>query len=508
MTLHILKKDVRRLWPAILASLAVLASLARQDRWRLDWGSGPTESYLNLLVPVLWACLLALAVDQEPIPGDRQFWLTRPMPRGALLGAKLLFALLFVHLPALIADCYVLGAHHFSPITYAPQLLSNQIVLACALTLPAMALASLVRSFSHFVLELAAVAAAFVIFAGPYTPAMYQPDTLSSARTLPLIGIVAAAGALILAAQYFGRRVLFSRAVAIAAGIAATLTFTLLLPPAALAIRSALSPAAETPSIALDPSPRPPYSSWGPAGMIAIPVRIAGLPEGTFAVGDTVRSELIAAAGAHYAETRRLRYDPTSRETHQFRLTISEWDQRPKPWLLLIVNPRLLPALLTGPATVRGEAALSVYRYGSPIVLPVGASAAVPAGRCATRLAEDPLQNSRILVSCESPVRDNFGARVRLSSPAVSRDWKTMLFPVHAPLGPRVDWLSPLYRDVTFFNVSDRVDPFAVPRAAAADARIEITPRIPLGVAAVRYEFRSIDLQPYVVKPPNSAAAR
>src|SRR5436190_22165978 len=108
MITHPLRKAVRRLWPAIAVSLAVLASLAWHDAHRSDWIAGEVEGYLNLLMPIVWACLIALAVEQEPVVGDRQFWITRPYRRPQLVVAKLLFAASFVQVPAFLGDCVIL----------------------------------------------------------------------------------------------------------------------------------------------------------------------------------------------------------------------------------------------------------------------------------------------------------------------------------------------------------------------------------------------------------------
>jgi hypothetical protein len=503
MMLHIFRKDVRRLWPGIVGSLVVLGALARQDRWRLDWGPGATEGYLNLLVPILWGCLVALAVEQDPIPGDRQFWITRPFRRTSLVGAKLLFALLFVHVPSVIADCYILGARGFSPLAYAPQLLTKQLVLACALTIPAMALASLVRSFSHFVLEVAAVAALFLVLAGPYSGPLYQWPILEGARNLLLVSVAAIAGAVILAAQYFGRRVLFSRVVGGAAGAGCALIFVLLLPPSALAIRATLSSAPVKPSLELAPAAAASYA--GPARQVrlALPVRIAGLPPGTRVSAAAVRSELIGADGARYSETRPLRYNPAVRRTHDFGLNVSEFHDNPSASLVLTVDPTVFASLARGPVTLRGEVSLALHRMGQPVWLPVGARAEVAgAGRCMTRDAEDAFSGaSRVIVECESPVHDVAGVEARLWDPRSGREWRRFLVPARGFMGPGISWLSPLYRDVAFVNVGERDGDWEIPNAAVSTAKVEITPRIPLGYAAVQYEFRDVDLTKYVARP-------
>ena len=103
LTLHILEKDTRRLWWQIAVTFVLLAALARMDAERADFIPGPAEGWLTLLLLAAWGFLLALLVLEEPLVGDRQFWITRPYRWPALLAAKLVFAALFIHFPSLLA---------------------------------------------------------------------------------------------------------------------------------------------------------------------------------------------------------------------------------------------------------------------------------------------------------------------------------------------------------------------------------------------------------------------
>jgi hypothetical protein len=78
--------------------------------------------------------------------------MTRPYRWRTLLGSKLLFAAVFIHVPLLIAGAAILGIHGFQPLAYLPQLLWKQIVLAAVLTVPAMALAALLKNLAQFLL--------------------------------------------------------------------------------------------------------------------------------------------------------------------------------------------------------------------------------------------------------------------------------------------------------------------------------------------------------------------
>src|ERR1039458_197640 len=152
LMLHIFKKDLRRLWWAVAATLLLLAAVANADCWRADSVGGAAEGWLNLLLPLAWCCLIALVVNEEPLVDDREFWMTRPYRWRTLLGSKLLFAAVFIHVPLLIAGAAILGIHGFQPLAYLPQLLWKQIVLAAVLTVPAMALAALLKNLAQFLL--------------------------------------------------------------------------------------------------------------------------------------------------------------------------------------------------------------------------------------------------------------------------------------------------------------------------------------------------------------------
>jgi hypothetical protein len=123
---HIFKKDARRLRWEVAATLGLLAWVAHLDRWRSDWTPGFAEGWLNVLLPLAWCYLVGLAVLQDPVVGDREFWLALPCRWRSMMGAKALFVLCFIHLPYLLAQAGILAARGFSPVTYFPLLLWKQ----------------------------------------------------------------------------------------------------------------------------------------------------------------------------------------------------------------------------------------------------------------------------------------------------------------------------------------------------------------------------------------------
>ena len=107
--LHIFRKDVRRFWPyaAILIAMRLMAVVLIAE----DSLTRSTLVFPAIFLLPLANCLLLAVVFQEDSPcGDDQFWLTRPHRRASLLGAKALFAVVFINLPFLVSDLFLVPA--------------------------------------------------------------------------------------------------------------------------------------------------------------------------------------------------------------------------------------------------------------------------------------------------------------------------------------------------------------------------------------------------------------
>jgi len=101
--LNIFRKDTRRFWPEIVLSLVITAAFALI--YPVQWLPGTGERVRELqylasvftgLVPVSWWLLIGRVVHAETLVGDRQFWITRPYEWKKLLGAKVLFLLVWL----------------------------------------------------------------------------------------------------------------------------------------------------------------------------------------------------------------------------------------------------------------------------------------------------------------------------------------------------------------------------------------------------------------------------
>jgi hypothetical protein len=157
---HIFKKDIRFL----RGEIALVWGLAFLFFWTYEVSDNLGGIGSVLIAAALY--LIARVMFAEPIPGSEQFWLTRPYRWGSLLAAKLLFILLCVNLPVLIARTAIVMAEGFPLFPALPGLLWSQGVMFLCVSLPVAALAALTPGLVPFLLS--ALAAATLWFASDY----------------------------------------------------------------------------------------------------------------------------------------------------------------------------------------------------------------------------------------------------------------------------------------------------------------------------------------------------
>lgn len=176
LTLHIVRKDLRRLrwWLAawvvlLLLPIALGAGLLannpfRDEEWHLDnvleWIHG-----LQFLVGYLLTILL---LQDDAVLGTQQFWLTRPISRGRLFGAKMLGV--FVVL-ALLPIAVALPWWLWHGIGLAPMAMAafEFVALAVLVAVPAIFIATITETLSRAVLW-TLVLAAFTLTSGAFLP--------------------------------------------------------------------------------------------------------------------------------------------------------------------------------------------------------------------------------------------------------------------------------------------------------------------------------------------------
>jgi hypothetical protein len=264
MIWHIFKKDWKLEWKfaALLAllqfaSAALLLKLgpfADSPSMRSLW------TLLTLLTMVGIPFLIAAVVHQDAIPGVRQDWLVRPIPRKHLLLAKFLFVLLAVHGPMLLADLLRGLADGFA---FGPSLAaaaSRGLFVLVAFSVPLFAFVSLTRN------TMEAITTGFIVFlafAG-FVMLMDQMNSrtfvLGASQTWirdavqSLVGLVGAIA--VLGLQYFRRRTIAARGLAAGTAVMAMLCMFLPWNPA-FALQQRLSPnpgAASAVAVYFDPA--------------------------------------------------------------------------------------------------------------------------------------------------------------------------------------------------------------------------------------------------------------
>ncbi|HEY3836888.1 MAG TPA: hypothetical protein VGL72_09970 [Bryobacteraceae bacterium] len=513
--LHIFQKDLRRLWPAVLITLALLVELSRLDSWRKDWLASSAEGWLNLLLPLAWACLIALLVQQEPLVGDRHFWITWPYRWQALLASKALFVLVFIHVPVLLADATIMALHGFHPVEFAARLIWKQVLLAATVTAPALGLATLFENLAAFLLAAIVIGGAAAYLAGAYetlrTPWLPRDEIRGGLATC----VLALTAVVIVLVQYARRRTTPSRI----AGAGATVFAGLLLgylPPTVIAkIRSTLHPTGSDitlrllstrPELPIDLETLP--SRSGPdIVQVALPIAVSGISEIEDVHFNVLSAEIVAADAQRYGmpsyAARR------NFEKVDFDASLFEYGQRPA-WLVLRIRRSVNDKIKDGAVTIRAGFEVSVHHAGQTVWMPVGTTQTVDgAGRCSSAVIESPnvYQQSMLKVLCESPYPILPGTGIRLWQPETGAEWKQHLGD-SAPYasGPRETFLSPLNRLQTFFHlVSDPRDKspgsrWLVPRDALANAKLAITPNAITAWATADLELRNIRLRDYVLQ--------
>ena len=124
--LHLLKKDLRRLWP-LVALIVVLLCIqlvgAFQDPLTAEQEPDAYSHSLVTLFQLALVLAIAMLIQQEPLVGSTAFWLTRPISRLSLMAAKAMFLTLFLIVPPVAAKFWVLAAYGLESDRYLSALL-------------------------------------------------------------------------------------------------------------------------------------------------------------------------------------------------------------------------------------------------------------------------------------------------------------------------------------------------------------------------------------------------
>jgi hypothetical protein len=152
MIWHYFKKDVRLMWPMALA-LTTLQALSALGTVALGHFNEPRllhafTEYLQFLVLLGIVVTSITVVHQDPLPGDRQDWLIRPVKRVDVWLAKVLFVLLLVLPPIFLIDIAEQLILHLPLSVSLSAATSRAFVLLSVFALPALVLGAITRSFA------------------------------------------------------------------------------------------------------------------------------------------------------------------------------------------------------------------------------------------------------------------------------------------------------------------------------------------------------------------------
>lgn len=173
MIWHIFKKDLRLLWPmatmvgAVHLLNAGLLSFGGQFQRLTTVGQSQYGWISNAALPavsLLGLVILVIAVmQQDRLPGTTQDWLTRPIPRNRLVGAKMLFILLVGLSPLLLGDLVMGTASHLHLADVIEASLTRTLALYCFICLPAMMIGAVTRSLTGALMFALAILVVLVI---------------------------------------------------------------------------------------------------------------------------------------------------------------------------------------------------------------------------------------------------------------------------------------------------------------------------------------------------------
>jgi hypothetical protein len=454
------------------------------------------EGWMNPLLSFAWACLIALTVLEEPLVGARNFWTTRPYRWPFLLSSKIAFVLLTIHLPMLLADAFLLSTHGFALQAYIADLLGKQVLFLAVLTLPSIAVATLVRSFTQFVIAAFMTAAGLAMLNGGFQsyPAFYPVEsTVRQAGVCLMLAIPAAAIVLI---QYARRRALFARVTALTAALAATLLFARLPVTAGYAVRGA----SKNIRIAiLNANEHLNLRVAGGAGdSVALPLEIRA-PLGSHLQIPLVEAEITTPQGGRIRSVRPSPSHPFEKLDFLVRAYPTSSEQPPNA-LLFTLSPSAWQRIGANHVNISGLAAMEFYRNAQTTVLPAGKTGDVPeVGRCSMQIVGGRFAGEMLKILCESP-RAIPSVTVILRSEATGRVWQSRLNSQFNPTtGPSQTWISPLHRQQVFFHVTDSPDSspgsrWLVPRSDLPSLRIELNPEIITAYSLANFTFKDIDL--------------
>jgi hypothetical protein len=419
-----------------------------------------------------------------------------------LAAEKALFLALIIHVPLFAAHCAILTERGFRVVNAFPELLWKQLVMAFSITLPAAALAAAVANLTQFLLGMLVAAVSVVLtsgvldrFGSPWIPS-------DAARNALAMAPIVAGAAAVVAIQYARRRTRLSRGIGVGAVVAGVLIFVLV-PRAVTAVVGCGNRGV---AVRLRPGPLEPlerrrqYTSLPNGVVVGIPLEISGLPVHSDISFEQLSLEMISLNGEVFRASPMGPFVARGKATF---LATFGGEQ------ILWIHNSIWSRLRTASVIIRGHVAATIRGHAAGTWLPVEANGFVKGiGRCYSLFYEERIDQSGLKVVCESPERVSLGTAIRIWDPVSRRDWRSGVRSGYiSPLlvYPRTTWLSPLWREQAYFQVTtgEAESPGArwlIPQEALGRSKIEITPVYDAGCSDLQYELRNISLADYVLR--------
>jgi hypothetical protein len=239
--LHIVRKDLTHLWPETLLVLALFVGYVyvAPSRWT---GSQYVVAValgallVKVLMVISWLVLIARAIQDESLVGDRQFWTSRPYHWASLFAAKVILILACIYLPFFLMQIYLLHSAGLHPTLAIPALLYNLLLLTVVIIIPLAALSAVTSTFPRVLLTFIVSAVLILIL---FAAVAYISIVKMQTPHLDWLGngifIILPAAALVY--QYKTRKTLISRLILVATPLIAVLIF-FLTPTSAILARS------------------------------------------------------------------------------------------------------------------------------------------------------------------------------------------------------------------------------------------------------------------------------
>jgi hypothetical protein len=322
MIFRILKKDCKLLWPLALL-IAFAHAISTLLWWYRDHG-GLSDDLINVskilpLIAALGSAILSLfVIHTDPIPGDREDWLTRPIRPFDLLAAKFLFVLLAVIAPVFLISAVEGLVDGFSLLASLTAAFGH-CALLFLICLPAIMLGAITGNAMEAMVGAAiavALAGASLIFNRIFgihqTLPSYggAPSGLQWVQSAELMGIVVVTALIILPLQYLRRYTSFSRLLVIP-------LFLLMMSYQQLPFKVAFSAQQRLASVGSisdgvtinydagsERSRRTAQGAAvrGPASLINLPIRVDGIAAADVLIADRAEIRLIANGKVLYQQ--------------------------------------------------------------------------------------------------------------------------------------------------------------------------------------------------------------